>query len=60
MPERGILKALASRLTSVIALCQAYNNRLIPRIIQQWYSLPMDVISLSDSDVFKVKVAQLA
>ena len=58
--SRYTRSTLRSRLASVSASCNAYKYSFIPRTIQQWNSLPVNLMSITDSREFKQKVALLA
>ena len=57
--SRYTRSTLRSRFASVSTSCNAYKYSFIPRTIQQWNSLPVNVMSIADSQEFKQKLAQL-
>ena len=56
---RHTRSSLRSRLTSVSTSCNAYKYSFFPRTIQEWNTLPANVTSLNDSQLFKTQLSQL-
>ena len=56
--SRETKSASRSRLTSVSSTCDVYKYSYLPRTIREWNTLPMSLVFVGDSMLFKAKLAE--